>query len=265
MATGTSSNTLDFSVVSYGVRVPASGNLAFTLPFTFSSTAFNPIVGAADVGISFGVSTSSSVATGAFDGDVFVPFILDATAIAPIKGALDQTVTFTTDTEVDVPNRGTVNTTLDFITDFQTGVLVSARGKPKTSFSTTGTGEVPVKGIFDKVFEIGLSSRMAQVSEFEGDTVVPFLLSSVAINDSTREYSRTGLNGLAFRNGNDGQNELNILNSLNGLRTTKSGENGVRIDDNNYTDLRTGVKIISRDYRNETLVRPSQGRLVKSY
>ena len=136
---------------------------------------------------------------------------------------------------------------------------------PKTSFSATGTGEVPVKGIFDKVFEIGLSSRMAQVSEFEGDTVVPFLLSSVAINDSTREYSRTGLNGLAFRNGNDGQNELNILNSLNGLRTTKSGENGVRIDDNNYTDLRTGVKIISRDYRNETLVRPSQGRLVKSY
>lgn len=265
MATGTSSNTLDFSVVSFGVRVPASGNLSFTLPFTFSSSAFNPIAGEADVGISFAAYASSKVATGAFDGDVLVPFVLNATALVPIKGVVDQTITFATDTEVVIPNRGNLNTTLDFITDFKGGPLVQARARPKTIFTASSAGEVPVKGIFDKVFEINLSARMAQVSEFEGDTLLPFLLSSVAINDSTREYSRTGLNGLAFRNGNDGQNELNILNTMNGLRTTRTGENGVTITDDNYIDLRTGVKIISRDYRNETVIRQSASRLVKSY
>ena len=265
MPQGTASLTLGFSVNSFGSRIPASGQLNQTIPFTQSATGFLPIKGQATPIADILISATGAVQSGDISVDVTVPFSVSSAANVIVGGSFNQILQFSTDTEVDVTGEVNVNVPLDILLTANGGVLIEATEGETTLPGPTGSsqGFVQVKGTFNQILPITFSGVYNVVSNATiAGTVPDFSLASVAINDSTRVYSRIGQNDVVFRD--EGINDVIFSNESNDLYFELGSDNGVRIVDENKIDDRTSVKLLSGIQSNNLTIRQTQRRIKSS-
>ena len=263
MPTGTANVSVDFSLYSISFRVPASGSLGYTLDFTPNIEGFVPVKGNANVSFGFTASAETAVTISDPIINVVLPFEVSSTGLNKVSGSLNSSINFTSSSEVDDSLFGSISGALDFSLDSLANAHVEGIGTNSFDFSANSSGIAYIEGVLNQTFEIKIDTGIYVVTAGSGAVPLNIALNSIAINDSTRVYSRVGQNNLHFRN--NGSNEVTIPLSYNDTYLSVDGTNGVEIiDDNNPEKINTYVNVLPRKEKNAAVITSSAKTMIKA-